>query len=236
MNPAGAEDLLKSCAGGGISCPQSGSCCTVQVSTSTTGESPCVQFQPAHAVLSNSWPNLNAPLTLGHRDQGATAACAGDSCTNREHCHQSTMASAFFPSMGSGPFPLLTWPTCMAESRELPLYNINLVHPPFLGTKMPLSNWLATSNLSLVPGQGGQALTVLWRDNYFSDSPDKQGSLTVVHLPPIPQPLSVLAFQLPQSSHQQLQWHPIDNVGPHLWVSRLLRGGHEGQFVMQSQR
>ncbi len=65
----------------------------------------------------------------------------------------------------------------MAESRELPLYNINSAPSPFLGAQMPLSNWLAVPRFLLSPGQGGQGmvLLILWRDDLLFDSLDKQG-------------------------------------------------------------
>ncbi len=107
-------------------------------------------------------------------------------------CVSST--STVFPSAGSGLSPLLTWPSCTAESTEWLLYDINSMLALFpLNMGMPLSNWLPTSSFLLLPGQDGQGtvLTVSWRDDLLSSSLDEQGALTVL------QTVSISAFQLP---------------------------------------
>ncbi len=162
---AGAVGLLGSSAHGAE--PAS------STSTSDMGESSCLQFPPAGAVLNSSWPSLYAPLTLEHGGWGVTAACTSNAHADREHCCQSARSSTStaFLSMGSGFSPLLTWPSHAAESMKLPLHDINSSLLLFLNVKMPLSNWLATSSFSLLPGQGGQGsiLTVLQRDTILSN-------------------------------------------------------------------
>ncbi len=167
-----AENLLGDFADGDTSWPHSGSCYTTQVSSSNTGESPHLQFRPTCAVLDNSWLNPDGLLTRGHGGQGVTAAGSGDECTDREHCCHSMKTSTVIPSTGLEHFPLPTWPTSMAESRELPLYDVNSVLMPCLDAQMSSSNWLAASRFSLSPGQvgWGTVLPVSWRDDLLSDS------------------------------------------------------------------
>ncbi len=105
--------------------------------------------------------------------QWAGAACTGNAHTNRDHCCQSTKtsASATLSSVGSGLFPLLTWSSRMAKSRELRLYDVNSAPPPCLHTQMSSPSWLATSRFSLVPDQGG---VTWWRNDLLADFPDAQ--------------------------------------------------------------